>query len=58
MKMLKRADPWCYATREGARMELRPPNKFICLTCRVQSVTEAQLVHKANCPIGVKHGHL
>lgn len=41
---------WDYAVRHTASTLLRKPNKAICIYCHCQAKTNAELVHKSDCP--------
>lgn len=43
-------DPMSYSDVEMARQELRKPNKFVCIPCRAQAKTEAEIAHVGGCP--------
>jgi hypothetical protein len=42
---------WDYASRMAARQELRHPNKFICIYCYGQGLTEEKIRHQNDCPV-------
>lgn len=45
----KWGDPMDYSHRHIAEMELRAPNRFICIRCLAQALT-ASIRHAEGCP--------
>lgn len=43
-------DPMSYSDVESAKQDLRAPNKFICICCRQQAMTEGEISHLNGCP--------
>lgn len=40
---------WCYATRHTASINLKKPNKLICIYCHGQCV-KGPIPHQPDCP--------
>lgn len=43
-------DPMSYSDVESVKQDLRAPNKFICICCRQQAMTEGEIPHLNGCP--------
>jgi cytochrome c-type biogenesis protein CcmH/NrfF len=43
-------DPMDYSDVVSAQRALQAPNKYICIRCQAQALTESQIQHKPGCP--------